>query len=164
MRADIEGAQWPSTLNLRFLGNVHYDALPQLYAEGGVLAFPTLGDEWGVVVNEALAAGLPVLGSRYSQAVEELIVDGVNGWTFRTNHPEEIHAALDRMMTASPGKLEEMRHDGRQRIRSITPEYGANCFLQAIEHVHASSDQFLLPTERCTDKEATHGKAEDLFQ
>ena len=54
----------------------------------GVLVFPTLADEWGLVVNEALAAGVPVLGSLYSQAVEELVRDGENGWTFR---PDRMH-------------------------------------------------------------------------
>ena len=57
--------------------------MAEVYAKASLFAFPTLADEWGVVVNEAMAAGLPVLGSIYSQAVEELVEDGVSGWVFR---------------------------------------------------------------------------------
>jgi glycosyltransferase involved in cell wall biosynthesis len=163
LRRDIESAQWPAALSLKCFGNVPYDALGPLYGQAGVLVFPTLSDEWGVVVNEALAAGLPVLGSRYSQAVEELIADGINGWTFRTDHPEEISNALDRMMSASPGKLDEMRSAGRQTITSITPEYGAKCFLQAIEHAKALRGQPRNGTEKRVGDEVGRIKVEDSF-
>jgi glycosyltransferase involved in cell wall biosynthesis len=66
-------------LELRHLGEVDYADLPAVYGGADILVFPTLADEWGVVTNEALAAGLPVLGSVYSQAVDELIQDDVNG-------------------------------------------------------------------------------------
>ena len=51
-----------SGLMLNWVGNVQYDELPRWYGEAEFLVFPTLGDEWGLVVNEALAAGLPVIG------------------------------------------------------------------------------------------------------
>ena len=43
----------------------------------GIFVLPTLADEWGLVVNEAMASGLPVLGSVYSQAAHELCGDGI---------------------------------------------------------------------------------------
>jgi glycosyltransferase involved in cell wall biosynthesis len=135
LRAQLERFSAPAQLRLRFLGSVAYEKLPQVYAQGGIYVFPTLADEWGVVVNEALAAGLPVLGSVYSQAVEELVQDGVTGWTFRPDHREEIYSALDRAMTVAEKRLDRMRRAGRERIRSLTPEYGARCFLAAIENV-----------------------------
>lgn len=135
MRSKLERFPAPPELRLRFLGNVDYENLPEVYAQGGIFVFPTLADEWGVVVNEALAAGLPVLGSRYAQAVEELIEDGINGWTFRPDHPDEMYAALDRAMTVSEIQLYAMRCAGRERIRELSPEYGANCFLSAIKFV-----------------------------
>jgi glycosyltransferase involved in cell wall biosynthesis len=135
LRGELEKFLALPELRLRFLGSVPYEKLPELYAQGSIYVFPTLADEWGVVVNEALAAGLPVLGSIYSQAVEELVQEGVTGWTFRPDHPEEMYSALDRAMTVAEKRLDEMRHAGRERIRSLTPEYGARCFLDAIESV-----------------------------
>jgi glycosyltransferase involved in cell wall biosynthesis len=147
LRAELERYTSTPQLQLRFLGSVPYERLPEVYAQGGIFVFPSLADEWGVVVNEALAAGLPVLGSLYSQAVEELIEDGVNGWTFRPDHPAEMYGALDIAMTVPKERLSEMRGEGRERIRSLPPEYGAKCFLAAIEYVHPSTKEGLLLDE-----------------
>jgi 2-polyprenyl-3-methyl-5-hydroxy-6-metoxy-1,4-benzoquinol methylase len=135
IRAELEAYPIPPQLQVRFLGSIGYDNLPGVYAQAGILAFPTLGDEWGVVVNEALAAGVPVLGSLYSQAVEELVRDDVNGWTFWTDHPGEMYSAIDRAMNTQNQALEEMRYAGREYIRKFSPEYGAKCFVKAIDFV-----------------------------
>jgi glycosyltransferase involved in cell wall biosynthesis len=135
LRQELERIAPTPQLQLRFLGSISYEKLPEVYAQGGVFVFPTLADEWGVVVNESLAAGLPILGSLYSQAVEELVEDGLNGWTFRPDHREEMYAAIDRAMAVSKEQLDKMRRTGRECVRSLTPAYGAECFLDAIEHV-----------------------------
>lgn len=133
LRKELEAFPVPSSLKLRFFGNVAYDELPRLYAQGGILAFPTLADEWGVVVNEALASGMPVLGSLYSQAVEELVEDGVHGWTFHPDHAEEMYEAMDHALTTPAEKLGEMRRAGREKIRYLNSEFGAKCFRDAID-------------------------------
>ena len=69
----------PGNVTVRCSGTVVYEQITGAYARAGLFVFPTLADEWGLVVNEAMAAGLPVLGSVYSQAVEELVRDGVSG-------------------------------------------------------------------------------------
>lgn len=140
LRSELEGLSIPSRLRLRFLGDIPYEKLPGLYAQGGIFAFPTLADEWGVVVNEALAAGLPVLGSRYSQAVHELINDDVNGWTFRPDHPDEVYAALDRAMSSPDDQLGAMRSAARERVRSLTPQFGAECYAAAIDFALSSNN------------------------
>jgi glycosyltransferase involved in cell wall biosynthesis len=88
-----------------------------------------------VVVNEAMAAGLPVLGSLYSQAVEELVVDGVTGWTFRPDRQEELLAALDRVFSTPPDSLEQIRIKDREQIQYLTPEFVADRVLDAIHYV-----------------------------
>ena len=75
------------------------------------------GDEWGLVVNEALAAGLPVVGSVYSQAVSELIVDGSNGWRFQADGADAIEGALERALRTPQASLEEML--GRRARASV---------------------------------------------
>lgn len=64
-----------------------------------------------MVINEAMACGLPVLGSVYSQAVEELVTNDVNGWTFAPDRPEEVDAAIARAMMASDDELLAMGHN-----------------------------------------------------
>ena len=59
--------------NVYFVGYKTAEELPEYYAASDVLVFPSLGDVWGLVVNEAMACGLPVLASKYAGASQELI-------------------------------------------------------------------------------------------
>jgi hypothetical protein len=161
LRGELERFASTPQLQLRLLGSISYEKLPEVYAQGGVFVFPTLADEWGVVVNESLAAGLPILGSLYSQAVEELVQDGLNGWTFRPDHREEMYAAIDRAMAASKEQLDKMRRAGRERICSLTPAYGAECFLDAIEYVRPSAGKGPSPSKPFTRNLRPSAKMEE---
>jgi glycosyltransferase involved in cell wall biosynthesis len=110
-----------ANVKLEFLGAFQYDDLPQIYGSAGVFVLPTLADTWAVVVNEALVAGLPVLGSAYAQAVEELIEDGRNGWIFRPDNAEDTYRAIDRMMNTSEAELDAMRVLGRALAAELNP-------------------------------------------
>jgi hypothetical protein len=128
---------FPPNLKFTLLGNIEYPNLPAMYHDADILAFPTLADEWGLVVNEAMAAGLPVLGSRYSQAVEELVKDGITGWTFQPDHADEMMNALERALSTSPMDLQRMRAAAREEAIKITPETMASQILKAINFVSA---------------------------
>lgn len=125
LRSAIEGEPVAANLQLTFLGNIGYADLPHVYAEAGIFVLPTLADTWAVAVNEALASGLPVLGSVYSQAVEELIEDGRNGWLFRPDQGHEMYQAIDRAMSISAAALNDMRQHARETALGLTPEYVA---------------------------------------
>ena len=131
---DLEAAppELPSNFQVDWLGNVPYEQMPGLYADADLLVFPTLADEWGLVANEAMSAGLPVLGSVYSQAVVELVVDGRTGWTFRPDDDDECRAALDRVLATPREALRAMGDAGRQRIVDFGIEAVGERMLAAI--------------------------------
>lgn len=122
----------PANLKLELLGNIGYEDLPRIYAMSGVFVFPTLADSWGLVVNEAMASGLPVLGSVYAQSVEMLVVDGRNGWTFRPDSPEDTYRAVDCCMNTAIETLEEMREQARDTAGMHTPEHVAYLIDQVV--------------------------------
>lgn len=62
-----------------FAGFATQQELPHHYERARLMLFPTAGDTWGVVANEACAAGLPVVTSPQAGAAGELVRDGVNG-------------------------------------------------------------------------------------
>ncbi len=134
LRNSIETFRRPSNLKIQYLGHISYDRLPDLYSEYGLLAFPTLADEWGMVVTEAMASGVPVLGSLYSQAVEELVEDGENGWTFRPDRPEEIDSALNRALTTPHERMDRMARYARARVCGITPAVVAEKIMSAVHY------------------------------
>lgn len=64
----------------KFYGFAAQGELPVLYRSARILLFPTLWDPWGVVANEACAAGLPVMVSGEAGVAGELVRDGENGF------------------------------------------------------------------------------------
>jgi glycosyltransferase involved in cell wall biosynthesis len=59
--------------NVRYLGSLAKKDLQSLYKSADFLVFPTLEEVWGLVVNEALWSGLPVLCSKYAGCARELV-------------------------------------------------------------------------------------------
>lgn len=111
----------PPNLQVRFLGHLDYQAIAQAMEQNGILVFPTLADEWGLVVNEAFEAGMPVIGSEYAQSCTTLIQDGQTGWLFKPDHPESLIRALECLYTTSDEKLLEMRYECQKTVANITP-------------------------------------------
>ncbi len=149
LRERLQSTAVPDNLDQTFLGHVPYDGLPPIYASCGALVLPSMFDEWGLVVNEAMASGLPVLGSVYSQAVEEMVLEGRTGWTFDPVRPETIDAALGKLFNTSDKDLALMRDAARSRAAIITPEAAAERMLGAISAVNSSmrADTSVVPAE-----------------
>jgi glycosyltransferase involved in cell wall biosynthesis len=69
-----------SKVHFDYPGFLQQDELPAVYSSAKVLLFPTQGDAWGLVANEACAAGVPVITCDNAGSAGELIVDGYNGY------------------------------------------------------------------------------------
>jgi glycosyltransferase involved in cell wall biosynthesis len=121
----IRTRDYPSNLRVNVRGFVAPHELAAQWFEYGVLLFPTLADEWGLVVNEALRAGLPVIGSRYAQASTTLIEEGRNGWLYAPDRPTELHAKLELLSQLSSAQLGEMRARARASVAHITSSAAA---------------------------------------
>jgi glycosyltransferase involved in cell wall biosynthesis len=124
--------QLPGNVTVDMEAPLPYECMAEMYRTADVLAFPTLADEWGLVVNEAMSVGLPVLGSRHSQAVEELVEEGVNGWTFVPHQPEAVDEALERALRTPPEQLARMGAAARDTVRPLTPESVADGFTDGL--------------------------------
>lgn len=80
-----------------FAGHRSIEELLPFYAFASAFVLPSLREPWGLVVNEAMAAGLPVLVSRICGAADDLVRDGENGFTFAPDSPEELTAHMLRL-------------------------------------------------------------------
>lgn len=135
LQSALRSFRAPANLDIQLEHSAPYAEMPAIYQRGGILVLPTLSDTWGLVVNEAMAAGLPVLGSFYSQAVDELVTDGENGWKFRSDDPEDTYRALCRAMDCSDDELAAMGARARERSAAIRPELVASLISKAVENV-----------------------------
>ncbi len=132
-----------SRLRIHVLGNRPATDLPMLMKEHGVLIAPTLADEWLLVVNEAMHAGLPVIGSVYAQAVTTLVQKDRTGWQYDPLHQpaaaESSTPGLSEVMTdylrADDAQLSAMRDDAYLIASSYTPQRSVAGAIAAIRSV-----------------------------
>lgn len=132
---DLRSIATPANLTLDFVGVVDYEDLPEHYAWAEAMVFPTLVDAWGVVVNESLAAGVPVLGSIKAQAIDELVRHGETGWTFDPSDTAAVASAISDAMDTTGDELDAMRIRCRQAGRAVSPASVADDFARAIAAV-----------------------------
>jgi glycosyltransferase involved in cell wall biosynthesis len=67
--------------NVVFTGFVNQTELPAIYGASDVFVLPSEHEPWGLAVNEAMCAGLPIVVSREVGCVPDLVKDGTNGYT-----------------------------------------------------------------------------------
>lgn len=119
----------PDNLQVVFHGHCEPSQIADHYRDNDVMLFPTMADEWGLVVDEAMFSGLPVIGSCHSQAVETLIRDGVDGWIYDPQDDHSLAAAMDRCGRSS---LVDISESARVRVVDRTPEASAIQLVDAI--------------------------------
>src|SRR5436309_2433930 len=109
-----------STLNLNehvhLPGFKQYDELPVYYALANAFVHASTTEQWGLVVNEAIASGLPVIVSERCGCVPEL-VNG-NGFIFDPTDEQELASLLL--------KMAKLSHEERQKLADVSYTIAAN--------------------------------------
>ncbi len=113
-------------------GFKQYDDLPLYYGLAGAFVHPSTTEQWGLVVNEAMAAGLPVLVSERCGCAPDLVEAGRNGYTFDPADPSDIAHTLQRVSQAEDG-LDEMGQASREVIANWAPDRFGRGLERAIE-------------------------------
>jgi glycosyltransferase involved in cell wall biosynthesis len=101
------------------------------YAAADLFAFPTLHDPWGLVVNEAMAFGLPIVATDAAGCAPDLVRD--NGLVVPAGDVDALAAALAQLLTDKALRC-EMGQRSRAIIADYTVEAACSTFLRAINH------------------------------
>lgn len=110
-------------------GHVAQSRLPEYFAAADVFVFPSRHDGWGVVLNEACAAGLPIIAAKSAGATRDLVLDGRNGFALeRDDKPAWIGAM--RSFVDNPDKITQFGAESRQVAEKITLKAGVERFVQ----------------------------------
>ena len=99
--------------------------LPEFYARAGAFIHPEMEEPWGLVINEAMAAGLPVLSSYNVGAAEELVVDGKTGYLFDPRNIDEMANAMSKVAGMTQ---EEQLTMGRAAFEMVERKAPAKAF------------------------------------
>ena len=114
-----------------FAGFVAREELPRLYGSADLMALPSREEVWGLVVNEALACGTPVLATDNVGAAADLLEDNVNGYVVPPRNLESLSAALIRHFADAADKT-AMRGAARASIEPFSIAAAADSFEQAV--------------------------------
>lgn len=80
--------------NVRFTGALDRDALVPWYAAADVFVLPSRSEQWGMVLNEAAAAGLPIVATEAAGAAWDLVDDGASGFRIPVGDAASLAQAL----------------------------------------------------------------------
>lgn len=107
--------------NIHFEGFKQYSELPIYFGLAKAFIHASTTEQWGLVVNEAMAAGLPVVISERCGCVPELVHTGVNGYAIDPNNQQE----LTRIMSAlsnGPDNPELMGKESRRIVAGLNAD------------------------------------------
>lgn len=136
-RAPLEAAAhsiFPGSVH--FPGFVHRDDLVSYYSLADCLVFPTHSDPWGLVVNEALACGLPVICTAVAGCAADLVHG--NGRVVPARDPAQLAAAMQEL-GCDPDLRSRMSCESRRIIQAYSPEACAGGIASAViagERIH----------------------------
>lgn len=104
--------------DVRFTGFRNQSELPRFFDLSSVFVLPARHEAYGLIVNEAMAAGLPVVVSTDIGCADDLVRNGENGYIYPVGDVDALRDALAKTML--PGERERMR----QRSREIIAGWG----------------------------------------
>jgi glycosyltransferase involved in cell wall biosynthesis len=126
-----------------FLGNVLGDAIASCYKMADVFVLPScarpFGEGWGLVVNEAMSVGLPIITTDAVGAAEDLVKNGLNGYVVRNGDVPELYLALTTILNNTI--LRKTMGKNSQRLFKEFNNFDQmfNGFKQSIEYSMRSS-------------------------
>ena len=129
LRDEIERQVAESGLSDRvhLLGLRTYDDLPAIYGLAEAFVHPAFNEQWGLVVSEAAASGLPLLVSETAGA-SQLVDSGSNGFTFDPCDPQQVENALSKVAALSP----EERAVWGKRSAEIVADWGPDRYVDGL--------------------------------
>lgn len=120
-----------SNERIQFVGFAQREQLITYYALGEMLVLPTYSDTWGLVVNEAMACGLPIILSRAAGCGPDLVTENWNGMIVPPKNVDALASAMNDLANHHQTR-DRMSHNSRQRIARFSPEEWSGGVVQMV--------------------------------
>jgi glycosyltransferase involved in cell wall biosynthesis len=117
---------------VRFIGFVNQSRLPDVYQAADILVLPSEHEPFGVVVNEAMLCGRPVIVSDRVGAKYDLVREGETGFVYPCGDIEAL-ARILREVLPDRERLRKMGEAARKRMETWSPRENVEAFVQAVE-------------------------------
>lgn len=116
---------------IRLHGHLGWTELQAMYREADALVLPSLYDVWGLVVNEALAHGVPVIASDQVGAATDLLEPGVTGLVVPAGSSAALASAMREVAGWDESRRAVCAATARARVASYNPDVAAAMLIEA---------------------------------
>ncbi|MGC8979482.1 glycosyltransferase family 4 protein [Caldisericum sp.] len=117
-----------------FVGGKSWKEVVEYYTLADVFILPSLSEPWGLVVNEAMICGLPVIVSKSAGSYWDLLKEGINGFGFDPLNQKELENIMLKFISGEVN-MKKMGEASKEIIKEYTPENAARQMLKGIEKV-----------------------------
>jgi glycosyltransferase involved in cell wall biosynthesis len=114
------------------------ERLPEYFGRSDVFVLPSRFDGWGVVINQALAAGLPIITSNAVGAGLDLVENGVNGIRIAAGDVDDLYRAME-TFALNMDTISRWGERSREKAADLTPESGAEKWLRVFDIIHTGA-------------------------
>jgi glycosyltransferase involved in cell wall biosynthesis len=128
---EMEAAKRGIADRVRFLGFVNQTQLPAIYTASDLLVLPSGYDAFGVVVNEAMLCGCPVIASDRVGATRDLVIHGRTGFVYPCGDVDAL-ARVIRQSVDEESTLLELSRAARTRMETWSPRENIDGTLSAV--------------------------------
>jgi glycosyltransferase involved in cell wall biosynthesis len=128
-RADLD--QMLAAVSVEAKNRISYEGffdpkrLSEIYSQAHAFVLPSRYDGWGVVVNQALGAGLPVICTDAVGAGYDLVDHGVNGYRVPAGDPDRLAGYMEDLI-AQRERIPQFGAASRRKAEAFTPDQGAD--------------------------------------
>lgn len=137
LRAEMEDRMTKAGLEVRFDGFLAQSALAEAYGSAKLFLFPTRGDVWGVVVQEALQSGTVVIASPHAGASREMLLAHRCGIVAPLDPDAWVEAIL--RLLADPSQWDALSRAGRHAQSQFTSERAVAAYVASLQTLLASA-------------------------
>ncbi len=144
LRSSVEAAIAQTGAPVRLAGFFNQSRMPEAYALADVLVLPSMSETWGLVVNEAMACGLPAVVSDVVGCAPDLVEPGRTGATFPVGDVPALVAAMARVLplVGTPMLAEALA----EKTRAHSTEAAVAAVRRAVETVAAGRRRMHVPS------------------
>lgn len=122
------------TQRISYFGRISTDLLLDIYHAADVFVLPSYWEPWGLVINEAMAAGKPIITTDTVGCVDDLLINHWNGLIIQPKNSSALSKAIN-FLLKNPDKLMEMADNARAHISSWTLQNEARNMISAWKKV-----------------------------
>jgi glycosyltransferase involved in cell wall biosynthesis len=107
--------------------------LVSYYLSADIFIMPTLRDVWGLVINEAMVCGCPIITTHDAKASKDLVKDGINGYIVEARNVGQLRSSIEKILD-NVALEQKMKKASKKIIRAFSYENNAKGYNAAINY------------------------------